>query len=108
MAIGIKEKIHTTIPIFADKLHKKFRLAIEIIGKLFVLAMGVILGFNMTSLFKILKHNRLPASHIPIVWVYIFPAAMFILIIFISVYQIYDHFKSGTDEEQMHPESFVK
>ena len=107
MAVGVRDKIHITLSIIADSMSKKIKLPIEILGKILTLTLGIMMSYNMWLLFSILRYNRLPGTRIPVIWIYAFPAAAGILIALIAAYQIYDHFKSGTDEEQTHPEDFI-
>ena len=107
MAVGVRDKIHITTTIIADSMKRKIKLPIEIIGKILTMTLGIMMSINMVFLFSILRYNRLPGTRIPVVWIYAFPAAAGVLITFIAIYQIYDHFKSGTDEEQTRPEDFI-
>lgn len=107
MAVGVRDKIHITLSIIVDSMTKKIKLPVEIIGKILTLTLGLMISFNMYLLFSILRYNRLPGTRIPVIWIYAFPAAVGLLIALIAVYQIYDHFKSGTDEEQTRPEDFI-
>jgi TRAP-type C4-dicarboxylate transport system permease small subunit len=54
----------------------------------------------MGPYFTILRYNRLPGSGIPAGYTYVFPTAVAVLISLIALYQLYDHFKYGTDDEQ--------
>ena len=100
MAIGVKNKGHIALTFFVDSLGRKPRLAIETCGKAFLAVMGIMMSINMGPFFTILRYNRLPGTGMPVGWRFIFPTAVGILIALIAVYQIYDHFKYGTDEEQ--------
>jgi len=108
MAVGVRDKIHISLTIIVDMGLKKFRLPLETIGKFLILLMGVMMFINMGPYFSKLKYNRLPGTGIPVGWIYVFPTAMGVLISLIAIYQIYDHFKFGTDEEQQKPEDFTK
>jgi len=105
IAIGVRDKIHIAMSVVVDILLKKIRLPIEIFGKLLIMTLGVMMSVNMGRLFSMLQYNRLPGTGIPILWIYIFPTAVGVLMALLAVYQIYDHFKSGTDE-QMQLEKF--
>jgi TRAP-type C4-dicarboxylate transport system permease small subunit len=107
MAVGVRDKIHITLTIIVDSMAKKIKLPTEIMGKILTMTLGIMMSINMRPLFTILKYNRLPGTRIPVVIIYAFPAAVGILMALIAVYQIYDHFKSGTDEEQTRPEDFI-
>jgi len=54
----------------------------------------------MGPYFTKLKDNRLPGTGIPVGFQYLIPTIVGILVSLVAVYQIYDHFKFGTDEEQ--------
>jgi len=108
MAVGVRHKIHITLNVFVDNRQlRKYKLAIEIFGKLFVMAIGVMMCIDMKILFDMLQYNRFSATNIPVMWVYVFPGGMGLLIVLITIYQIYDHFKLGTDEDQTKAEDFV-
>jgi len=100
IAIGVRDKIHIALTVIADNLLKKIKLPVEILGKLLVLILGIMMSVNMGLLFSRLKYNTLPGTGIPVLWIYSFPTAIGVLIALISIYQIYDHFKYGTDEQQ--------
>jgi len=100
MAIGVRDKIHIGLTIVVDSLNIKIRLPIEILGKLFIMTFGIMISINMGLLFTMLRHNRLPGTGIPILYIYAFPTVIGVLIALIAAYQIYDHFRFGTDEEQ--------
>jgi len=100
IAIGVREKIHIALTFFTDGLLHKIRLPIEIFGKALIATLGIMMSVNMSLLFERLRYNRLPGSGIPVLWVYAIPTAIGVIIALICVYQIYDHFKFGTDEEQ--------
>ena len=103
IAIGVRDKIHIAMSVVVDVLLKKIRLPIEIFGKMLILTLGVMMSVNMGRLFSMLQYNRLPGTGIPILWIYIFPTVVGVLTALLALYQIYDHFKYGTDE-QMHAE----
>lgn len=99
IAIGVRDKIHIAMTVVVDIILKKLRLPIEIFGKLLIMALGIMMSVNMGLLFKMLRYNRLPGTGIPILWIYIFPTAVGALMALLAIYQIYDHFKYGTDEQ---------
>ncbi|MDR1468706.1 MAG: TRAP transporter small permease [Spirochaetaceae bacterium] len=108
MALGVRDKIHIALTIIVDRLLKKIKLPLEIIGKVLIFVMGIMMSINMGPYFTKLKDNRLPGTGIPVGWEYLFPTMVGILIALIAVYQIYDHFKHGTDEDQMKQGDFTK
>jgi TRAP-type C4-dicarboxylate transport system permease small subunit len=108
MALGVRDKIHIALTIIADRLLKGIQLPLEILGKMLILMMGIMMSINMGPYFTKLKHNRLPGTGIPVGWEYVFPTAVGILIALIAVYQLYDHFKYGTDEAQREQGEFTK
>jgi TRAP-type C4-dicarboxylate transport system permease small subunit len=108
LALGVRDKIHIALTIIADRLLKKIRLPLEIIGKILIFVLGVMMCINMGPYFTKLKYNRLPGTGIPVGWQYLFPTAVGVLIALIAVYQVYDHFKYGTDEKQMKQGDFTK
>ena len=99
IAIGVRDKIHIAMSVVVDVLLKKIRLPIEIFGKMLILTLGVMMSVNMGRLFSMLQYNRLPGTGIPILWIYIFPTVVGVLTALLALYQIYDHFKYGTDEQ---------
>lgn len=100
IAIGVRDKIHISLTVFVDSMGRIPRLAIETMGKLLVLLLGIMMSINMGPYFTILKYNKLPGTGMPVGWIYAFPTAVGILIALLALYQIYDHIKFGTDEEQ--------
>ena len=100
IAIGVKNKIHIALSFFVDNMPRTPRLVIETIGKLVVLVMGIMMSMRMYPFFIVLRYNRMPGTGMPVSWRFIFPTMVGILIALIAAYQIYDHFKYGTDEEQ--------
>ena len=103
MAIGVRNKGHIALSVFVDNVLGSKRLlvlGIETAGKALIVVMGIMMSINMGPFFTILRYNRLPGTGMPLGWIYIFPTAVGILIALIAIYQIYDHFKYGTDEEQ--------
>ena len=108
MAIGVRNKGHIALTVFVDNvLGKKPKLVlfIEICGKALIVAMGIMMSINMRPFFTILRYNRLPGTGMPVGYIYVFPTAVGVLISLIALYQIYDHFKYGTDEEQKQTEN---
>jgi len=107
IAIGVRDKIHIGLTIVVDNLKRGIRLCIETFGKVLTIILGVMISVNMGLLFSRLKYNRLPGTGIPIIIIYIFPTVVGILIALTAIYQIYDHIKCGTDEEQLPKESDI-
>ncbi|MDR0562297.1 MAG: TRAP transporter small permease [Spirochaetaceae bacterium] len=108
IAVGVRDKIHIALTIITDRGFKKIRLPLEIIGKVLICAMGIMMSINMGPYFTKLKYNILPGSGIPVGYQYVFPTAVGVLVALIAVYQIYDHFKYGTDEAQQQQGDFTK
>jgi TRAP-type C4-dicarboxylate transport system permease small subunit len=108
LALGVRDKIHIALTVIADGPFKRIRLPLEIAGKILVVVLGVMMFINMGPYFTKLKYNRLPGTGIPVGWEYLFPTAVGVLIALIAVYQVYDHFKHGTDEQQMKKGDFTK
>ena len=100
IAIGVKNKIHIALSFFVDSMPRAPKLVIETVGKLVVLIMGIMMSMRMYPFFVVLRYNRMPGTGMPVSWRFIFPTLVGILIALIAAYQIYDHFKYGTDEEQ--------
>jgi TRAP-type C4-dicarboxylate transport system permease small subunit len=107
MALGVRDKIHIALTIIAERAFKKIILPLEIIGKILIFVMGIMMCINMGPYFTKLKFNRLPGTGIPVGWQYLFPTAVGVLIALIAVYQIYDHFKYGTDDRQRDQDDFT-
>jgi TRAP-type C4-dicarboxylate transport system permease small subunit len=108
MALGVRDKAHIALTIIADRALKKITLPLEIAGKILILVMGIMMCVNMGPYFTKLKFNRLPGTGIPVGWQYLFPTVVGVLIALIAGYQIYDHFKYGTDEGQRKQDDFTK
>lgn len=108
MALGVRDKIHIALTIIADRALKKIKLPLEITGKVLIFIMGIMMCINMGPYFTKLKFNRLPGTGIPVGWQYLFPTSVGVLLALIAVYQIYDHFKYGTDEQQKKQGDFSK
>jgi TRAP-type C4-dicarboxylate transport system permease small subunit len=100
VALGVRDKLHIALTIVAEGPLKKILLPIEIFVKLLILTLGILMSGFMGPIFARLKDNRLPGTGIPVFFQYLIPTAMGILVSLIAVYQIYDHFKYGTDEQQ--------
>jgi TRAP-type C4-dicarboxylate transport system permease small subunit len=100
MALGVRDKIHIALTIIADRLLKRLTLPLELLGKILVCIMGIMMSLFMGPYFTKLRYNKLPATGIPVGWEYAIPTLMGALISLITVYQIYDHLKGGTDEQQ--------
>jgi len=102
IALGVRNKIHISVTLLVDNLKRNIRLPLEILGKLLIIVLGVMMSINMSLLFSRLRYNRLPGTGIPVLYIYVIPTAVGVLIALIAIYQIYDHIKLGTDEEQAH------
>jgi TRAP-type C4-dicarboxylate transport system permease small subunit len=108
MALGVRDKIHIALTIIVDRGLKKLVFPLEIIGKILILILGIMMSINMGPYFTKLRYNRLPGTGIPVGWQYLFPTAVGVLIALIAAYQIYDHCKYGTDEQQRKQGDFTK
>ena len=100
IAIGVRDKIHISLSVFAEKFLKKILLPLEIFSKTLIFVLGIMMSTFMGPFFIKLKDNRLPGTGIPVGFQYLIPTCVGILISLIALYQIYDHFKYGTDEQQ--------
>ena len=100
IAIGVRDKIHIAMSVVVDNALKRIRLPIEIFGKILILTLGSMMSINMGLLFQKLQHNRLPGTGMPTVFIYIIPTIVGITLALLAIYQIYDHYKYGTDEDQ--------
>jgi TRAP-type C4-dicarboxylate transport system permease small subunit len=100
MALGVRDKLHIALTIVAERAFKKVLLPLEIIGKVLIFIMGIMMSSFMGPYFTKLRYNTLPGTGIPVGYQYVFPTLVGVLISLIVVYQIYDHFKYGTDAEQ--------
>ena len=107
-ALGLRDKILIALTFFADKLMKKFILPIEIFNKFLTFCLGIMMSAFMGPYFEKLKYNRLPGSGIPVGYIYIFPTMVGILISLIALYQLYDYFRYGTDEQQKARENRIE
>jgi TRAP-type C4-dicarboxylate transport system permease small subunit len=103
-ALGVRDKLHIALTIVAEKPLKKFLLPIEIFVKFLIVVLGILMSGFMGPIFIRLKDNRLPGTGIPVFFQYLIPTAMGILLSLVAIYQIYDHFKYGTDEQQQNLE----
>ena len=100
VALGVRDKLHIALTIVAEGPLKKILLPIEIFVKFLILILGIMMSSFMGPYFTKLKDNRLPGTGIPVGFQYITPTLIGVLISLIAFYQIYDHFKYGTDEDQ--------
>ena len=100
VALGVRDKLHIALTIVAEGPLKKILLPIEILVKFLILILGIMMSSFMGPYFTKLKDNRLPGTGIPVGFQYLIPTAMGILVSLIALYQIYDHFRYGTDEQQ--------
>ena len=100
IAIGVKNKIHIAISFFVEGMPRTPKLVVETCGKFLVLVMGIMISVQMRPFFVLLRYNRMPGTGMPVWWRFIIPTAVGVLIALISLYQIYDHLKYGTDEDQ--------
>ena len=100
IALGVRDKLHIALTIVVEKLLKKFILPVEILNKFLTFCLGIMMSAFMGPYFEKLKYNKLPGSGIPVGYIYIFPTIVGVLISLIAIYQIYDYFKYGTDEQQ--------
>jgi TRAP-type C4-dicarboxylate transport system permease small subunit len=100
VALGVRDKLHIALTIVAERPLKKILLPIEIFDKFLILVLGVMMSSFMGPFFTLLKDNRLPGSGLPVRFQYLIPTAMGVLTALVALYQIYDHFKLGTDEQQ--------
>jgi TRAP-type C4-dicarboxylate transport system permease small subunit len=108
MAMGVRDKIHIALTAIVDRLPKKIILPLEIAGKIMTCVLGVMIcGFMWPYILK-LSDNRLPGTGMPVGLSYLIPTLTGGLLTLISVYQIYDHFKYGTDEAQKKEGDFSK
>jgi len=100
IALGVRDKLHIALTIVAERLLKKFLLPLEIFVKFLIFILGIMMSSFMGPYFTKLKDNRLPGTGIPVGFQYIFPTVIGVLVSLIALYQIYDHIKYGTDEQQ--------
>lgn len=108
MVMGVRDKIHIALTAIVDRMPKKVILPIEIAGKILTCVLGVMIcGFAWPYILK-LSYNRLPGTGLPVGLEYLIPTLSGGLMSLITVYQIYDHIKLGTDEEQRKEGDFTK
>ena len=100
MALGVRNKSHIALSVLVDNMTRTPRLIIETCGKVLIVVMGIMMSVQMRPFFTVLRFNRLPGTGLSVRWQFVFPTAVGILVALIAAYQIYDHFKYGTDEEQ--------
>jgi len=100
VALGVRDKLHIALTIFAERALKKILLPLEIFDKFLIFILGIMMSIFMGPYFTMLKSNRLPGSGIPVGYTYVVPTMIGVLVSLISLYQIYDHLKHGTDEQQ--------
>ena len=106
--IGVRDKIHISMTVVVDFFLKRINLAIEVFGKVLTMVLGIMMSVNMGLALNTLRYNRLPGTGIPQIWIYIIPTAVGFLIAFVVFYQIYDHIKYGTDEQQAKTNELVQ
>jgi TRAP-type C4-dicarboxylate transport system permease small subunit len=100
VALGVRDKIHIAVTILAERALKKVLLPLEIFVKFLIFVLGIMMSSFMGPYFTQLKDNRLPGTGIPVGFQYLIPTIMGVLVSLVALYQIYDHFKYGTDEQQ--------
>jgi TRAP-type C4-dicarboxylate transport system permease small subunit len=100
IVLGVRDKFHIALTLVAERLLKKFLLPIEIFNKFLIFVLGIMMSSFMGPYFTKLKNNRLPGTGIPVGFQYLIPTVMGVFVSLVALYQIYDHFKYGTDEEQ--------
>lgn len=100
IALGVRDNLHIALTVVVEHALKKFSLPIEIFNKLLTFILGIMISFFMGPYFTKLQYNRLPGTGIPVGYTYIVPTAVGILISLTAVYQIYDYFRYGTNEQQ--------
>ena len=100
LAVGVRNKSHIAIGFFVGKMPRKPQWIIETSGKILIAIMGIIMSMQMGPFFTVLRYNRLPGTGMPVGWTFVIPTLVGVLVALVALYQIYDHFKCGTDEEQ--------
>ena len=100
LAIGVRNKSHIAIGFFVGKMPRTPQWIIETSGKILIALMGIMMSMQMGPFFTVLRYNRLPGTGMPVGWTFVIPTLVGILVALVALYQIYDHFKYGTDEEQ--------
>jgi TRAP-type C4-dicarboxylate transport system permease small subunit len=109
IAIGVRDKIHIALSVFVETvMGRKAKLVVETFGKTLIFIMGIMMSVQMGPFFTILRYNRLPGTGLPVGYTYVFPTAIGVLLSLIAIYQIYDHIKYGTDDEQKELANAVK
>jgi TRAP-type C4-dicarboxylate transport system permease small subunit len=99
IALGVRDKIHISLSILAEGPFRKILLPLEVFGKFLILILGIMMSAFMGPYFIMLRYNRLPGTGIPVGFQYLIPTCVGILVSLIALYQLYDHFKHGTDEQ---------
>ncbi|MDR0496260.1 MAG: TRAP transporter small permease [Treponema sp.] len=100
VALGVRDKLHIALTLFAEGPLRKILLPMEIFAKFLILVLGIMMSSFMGPYFTMLKYNRLPGTGMPVGYQYLVPTVIGVLVSLIALYQIYDHFKYGTDENQ--------
>jgi TRAP-type C4-dicarboxylate transport system permease small subunit len=100
MALGVRDKLHISVTIVAERLLKKILLPVEVLDKVLIVALGIMMSVFMGPYFTKLKGNILPGSGIPVGYQYLIPTCVGVVMSLVAIYQIYDHLKYGTDERQ--------
>jgi TRAP-type C4-dicarboxylate transport system permease small subunit len=100
VVLGVRDKLHIAVTIVAEGPLKKISLPLEIFVKILIFALGIMMSSFMGPYFTKLKDSRLPGTGIPVGFQYLIPTIMGILVSLVALYQIYDHFRYGTDEQQ--------
>jgi TRAP-type C4-dicarboxylate transport system permease small subunit len=100
VVLGVRDKLHIAVTILAERALKKVLLPLEIFVKFLIFILGIMMSSFMGPFFTKLKDNRLQGTGIPVGFQYLIPTAMGVLVSLVAIYQIYDHFKYGTDENQ--------
>jgi len=100
LVLGVRDKLHIAVTLFAEGPLKKILLPLEIFAKFLTFILGIMMSSFMGPYFTKLKDNRLPGTGIPVGFQYLIPTVMGVLVSLVALYQIYDHFKYGTDEQQ--------
>ena len=100
IVLGVRDKLHIALTMVAEGPLKKILLPIEILDKVLICILGIMMSSFMGPYFTKLKDNRLPGTGIPVGFQYLIPTVMGIIVSLVALYQIYDHFRYGTDEQQ--------
>ena len=100
VVLGVRDKLHIAVTLIAEGPLKKILLPLEIFAKFLTFILGIMMSSFMGPYFTKLKDNRLPGTGIPVGFQYLIPTIMGIFVSLVALYQIYDHFKYGTDEKQ--------